>query len=151
MIYLRLILFLTIIGAMAACSTLTLKPADFAWPIESVMPVDDAGIVSENRYSFSFNSKGLFFEEMQDSSAYSGKELRVIRNTEGYYFITSTKFKNVYVFLADEGSMILQNKILISEAGLTKPIFNQRSPNIELVDENNIYNLTKNGIERGEK
>ncbi len=29
---------------LAGCSSLTLKPGDFAWPVESVLKVDDKGI-----------------------------------------------------------------------------------------------------------
>jgi len=38
-----LILFLFLILITAACSVLTLQPANFSWPLESVLPVDDNG------------------------------------------------------------------------------------------------------------
>lgn len=134
-----------------SCATLELKPADFSWPIESVLKIDDNGMASEDRYTFSFNIKPLFYEEMQDSLAYLDREVRIIRNVEGYYFITAQGFKNVYVFLPSEGSLELEEKILISETGLEKPILNQRSPFIELIDGPNKYYLTKSEIQRGEK
>ena len=46
---------------VAACSTLKLQQADFAWPVESVLSVDDDGMVTEDRYSISFDTRGLFF------------------------------------------------------------------------------------------
>jgi len=141
-----LLLFIT-----AACSVLTLQPANFSWPIESVLPVDDNGKVIEDRYSIEVNTVGLFFEEFQDSLSYKGKEVRMIRDNQGFYFITASNFKNVYVFKVDEGKLVLENKIFISEFGLQTPAFNQRDPYIELVDGTSKMNLTHKGIEGGSK
>lgn len=150
----KLLMILTTIISLFfvySCATLELKPADFAWPVEAVLKIDDDGNAAEERYTFSFNIKPLFFEEIQDSLAYLDKQVRVIRNAEGYYFFTSSGFKNVYVFQTSEGAFIMESKILIVETGLDKPVFNQRSPLIELIDGNNKYYLTKDGIERGSK
>ena len=141
-----LILFLFLFLITAACSVLTLQPANFSWPLESVLPVDDNGKVTEDRYSLEVNTVGLFFEEFQDSLSYKGKEIRMIRNNQGFYFVTSTNFKNVYVFKADEGKLELEKKIFISEFGLQAPAFNQRDPYIELVDGTNKMNLTYKGV-----
>ena len=146
-----LILFSFLILITAACSVLTLQPANFSWPLESVLPVDDNGKVTEDRYSLEVNTVGLFFEEFQDSLSYKGKEIRMIRDNQGFYFLTSTNFKNVYVFKADEGKLVQENKIFISEFGLKTPAFNQRDPYIELVDGTNKMNLTHKGIEGGSK
>ena len=146
---LALALFLILITA--ACSVLTLQPANFSWPLESVLPVDDNGKVSEDRYSLEVNTIGLFFQEFQDSLSYKGKEVRMIRDNQGFYFITSSNYKNVYVFKAEEGKLIQENKIFISEFGLQAPAFNQRDPYIELVDGTNKMNLTYKGIEGGSK
>ena len=146
-----LILFLFMILITAACSVLTLQPANFSWPLESVISVDDNGKVAEDRYSIEVNTIGLFFEEFQDSLSYKGKEVRMIRDNQGFYFMTASNFKNVYVFKADEGTLKLENKIFISEFGLQTPAFNQRNPYIELVDGTNKMNLTYKGIEGGSK
>jgi len=135
----------------AACSVLTLQPANFSWPIESVLPVDGNGKVIEDRYSIEVNTVGLFFEEFQDSLSYKGKEIRMIRDNQGFYFMTGSNFKNVYVFKVDEGKLVLENKIFISEFGLQAPAFNQRDPYIELVDGTSKMNLTHKGIEGGSK
>jgi hypothetical protein len=135
----------------AACSVLTLQPANFSWPIESVLPVDGNGKVTEDRYSLEVNTVGLFFEEFQDSLSYKGKEVRMIRDNQGFYFLTASDFKNVYVFKADEGKLVQENKIFISEFGLQTPAFNQRDPYIELVDGTSKMNLTRKGIEGGSK
>jgi len=136
---------------IVACSTLTLQPANFSWPIESVLPIDSDGNVVEERYSLEFNTAGLFFEEFQDSMAFGGKEMRLIRDNKGYYFMTAISFKNVYVFKAYDGTLTKKNKILINETGMQNPLFNQRDPFIELVDGLTKLNLTNEGIEGGLK
>lgn len=134
-----------------ACSMLTLQPADFSWPVESLLKVDDQGNVAEDRYSTSFNTIGLFYEEFQDSLAYRGKSIHLIRNNWGDYFITGDEFKNVYVFKAYEGTLELEKKIFISEFGLKTPALNQRTPYIELLDGDNKIYLTSDGIDGGSK
>lgn len=134
-----------------SCASLVLQPADFSWPIESVLKIDDNGYAKEERHTFSFNIKPLFYEEMQDSLAYLDREVRIIRNIDGFYFVTSSGFKNVYVFESSEGALSLENKIPVSETGLDKPFFNQRSPFIELVDGSYKYYLTKKGVEEDKK
>lgn len=134
-----------------SCASLVLQPADFSWPIESVLKINDEGLAKEDRYTFSFNIKPLFYEEMQDSLAYLDREVRIIRNTEGFYFITAAGFKNVYVFETSDGALEMENKILVNENGLTKPVFNQRNPLIELIDGQDKYYLTKKGIEESKK
>ncbi|MBT8383857.1 MAG: hypothetical protein KJO59_16085 [Ignavibacteria bacterium] len=145
------ILVIFLVGAFTACSVLTLTPANFAWPIESVLQVSDEGEVSEDRYSFSFDAKGLYYEEFEDSLAYLDRELRIIRDVQGYYFITGAQFKNVYVFRANDGTLELNTKIFISEFGFGKPVFNQRPPYIELIDGERILKLSHQGIEEGNK
>lgn len=144
------VLILTVIVS-TACSSLKLSPAEFGWPVESVQKIDKDGFVKEDRYSVSFNTKALFLEEMQDSMAYQGKDLRMIRNQDGYYFITSKGFKNVYIFKPAEASLELKEKILINENGMNNPFLNQRNPYIELVDgEFKVY-LSGEGIFGGSK
>jgi len=127
---------------------LTLKPADYSWPIENVLKVDNKGFVEEQRYSFTLKVKALFYEEFKDSTNFSGKEIRLIRDKVGFYYITGKDFKNVYVFESEENGMDLENKILITETGLTSPVFNQKSPNIELLDNSNKYLLNNEGVVR---
>jgi len=135
----------------AACSTLKLQQANFAWPVESIISIDENGKVSDERYSLSFDTGGLFYEELEDSSAYVGKEIRILRDINGYYFITAEKFKNVYVFQMDNGAMALNNKIFISEFGIEDPVLNQRTPFIELINDGKSLYLTNNGIDRDKK
>ncbi len=136
---------------LAGCSSLMLAPADFSWPVESVIRVDDNGMAKEDRYALSFNAKPLYFEETGDSLAYLDRDLRVIRDTLGYYYITGNKFKNVYVFTMGEGAFNLYNEIQISETGIANPVFNQRPPYIELIEGDNQYYLSNSGIEKEKK
>jgi hypothetical protein len=138
---------------LAGCSNLILKPADFGWPVEVVVKPDNNGVVQEKRYSLSFNTKDLFLSETGDSLGYKDKELRVIRNPEGYYFMVADNFKNVYVFYPDDGALTLANKIEISDStGIKDPAFNQRPPYVELNYNNNKkVNLTSKGIEEEKK
>ncbi len=151
--YMRPIKYILIFVAviLAGCSSLRLSPADFSWPVESVIHVDDNGRASEDRYAISFNAKPLYFEENGDSLAYLDKELRIIRDTLGYYYITGNQFKNVYVFSMKDGAFDLEEKIQISETGISNPVFNQRTPYIELVEGNKEYYLSHKGIEKKEK
>jgi hypothetical protein len=136
---------------LAGCSSLTLKPGDFAWPIESVSKVDDKGMIEDKQYYFSLNVKELLYDETQDSVNISNVTLRIIRDMEGYYFMTASKFKNVYVFEQIEGGLKLTNKILVTQDGLENPAFNQRPPYIQLLNgQNPPVSLTKEGILEGE-
>ena len=139
--------------SFAACSSLVLKPVDFAWPVESVLHVNDDGSVKEDRHTLNFNVKALFLEETEgDSTAYLNKDIRIIRDTKGYYFVTAQNFKNVYVFAGTDGELKLDNKIEISEKeGMSNPAFNQRLPYVELVDNGKKTLLSNEGIESEDK
>ena len=146
-----LILSFFLLGLLTGCAALTLQPANFAWPIESVLHVDETGMVTDDRYSISFDTKSLFFEEFQDSFAYKDKEIRILRDVNGFYFITANKFNNVYVFKMNHGAMVLDNKIFISESGVENPALNQREPYVELIDDNKSLYLTNTGIDRDKR
>lgn len=143
-----IIVLLPLFIILTSCSSLVLTPADFAWPVESVLKADKDGFVKEERYSFSFNSKNLFLEETGDPLSYIDKEVRIIRDTKGYYYITSNNFKNVYVFENKDGALKLEKKLSVSEAGIINPAFNQRTPYVELTEGNRKYLLTYDGIEK---
>ena len=50
MIKIKIMPFLLLL-LTAGCSTLTLKPTDFGWPLESVLKLNDDGKVNEERYA----------------------------------------------------------------------------------------------------
>lgn len=135
---------------LPGCSPLALKPADFGWPVESVLKSDASGMVQENRYQVSFSIKPMVFEEKEDSTDVGGLSVRVIRDQAGYYYITSPGFKHVYVFGTGEGALLLEKKILVSEKGLQSPAFNARPPYIQLLSTGEKPRLlSKSGIHEG--
>jgi len=141
---------------LSGCGGLALRPAEFAWPFESVFKVDSKGLAKEEeepaRYFIKFNAKPLLFEETGDSVHVADRTFRVIRDGEGYYFITGKDFKNVYVFGSAEGALTLQNKIMVSEKGLESPAFNQRPPYIQLLNGKEASKLlNKDGVKEGGK
>jgi len=145
--YLKIFLTIVVATLLFSCSSLTLTPAEFSWPLESVLKIDNNGFVKEERNSISFDTKALFLEETEDSLGYAGKTLHLIRNDEGFYFMTAVGFKNVYVFNVEENAFSLENKIQINETGLKNPAFNQRKPFIELLDDGMTYKLSSEAIE----
>ncbi|MEK9136711.1 MAG: hypothetical protein AAB393_06270 [Bacteroidota bacterium] len=121
----------------ASCSTLNLQWVDYSWPVESVVKVGQRNTVDEGRYAISIRVTNLSLEEFQDSSALIGASLRLLRNEEGYYFITGPKFKNVYVFTPGASELNLKSRIQVSETGMKSPALNQRTPYVEVVDGKN--------------
>lgn len=140
------IILLTGILFFAGCSSIKLEPANFAWPIENVVTTDESGSVVIDRYSTEFNASNLFKAEFGDSTEIAGKELRVIRDQFGFYFMTAKGFMNVYVFEVDNGKFVQYGKIFITKEGMTNPALNQRAPNIELLDNDRTYILDSKGI-----
>jgi hypothetical protein len=143
----RLILLACIILGVNSCSSLVLKPADFSWPVETVLTTDQIGMVVEERYSFSLNVSQMIIDEFGENTDISSREIRILRNADGYYFITGPSFKNVYVFESQQGELKLYKKIFINYTGLQSPAMNQRTPYIELLDGENKYLLSNSGIE----
>ena len=135
-----------VIPLLAACSAVVLKPVNFAWPVENVLKSDSNGLVEEQRHSLSFNVTPIFQAEFGDSTNADSKEIRLIRNNDGYYVVTSKGFKNVYLLSAGEGSLKLEDKFLVNPEGLQNPLLNQRNTYIELIDGESIYELTSKGI-----
>ncbi len=137
--------------AVWGCSPLSLKPADFSWPVESVLRADSKGMVQEDRYQLSFNIKPMLFAETGDSSNAS-ISIRVIRDRAGYYFITAPGFKHVFVFGTGDGALLLESMIMISEKGLNAPAFNARPPHVQLLNgSDKPVLLSKAGIQEGGK
>ncbi len=120
--------------AMFGCSSLTLQNVDFAWPVESVLTVGRNGDISDPQRGLSVNLTPLSLAELKDSLALRGTRVRIIRSAEGHYYVTSTGFKNVYVFSPGEKELSLKTTIEVSPQGLREPALNQRPPYIELLD-----------------
>jgi polysaccharide pyruvyl transferase WcaK-like protein len=144
----KIIITALLIITAAGCSSLKLTQTDFSWPVESVLKIDSKGFVTDTRFSYSVNVKPLFFEETKDSLNYASKELRIIRDTKGYYYATSAGFKNIYLFEVKDGAFKLYDKFELSETGLTAPVMNQRPPYVELIDGAKKYLLNNEGLKK---
>ena len=132
-----------------ACSNMVLKTADFSWPVESVLVVNDKGFITEERHTIELNVKPIFYEEFNDSNSVEGKEIRIICDKAGHYYITGIGFKNIYQFMPTDGGMKLEDKINVSDShALQSPAFNQKTNNIELLDGSNKYLVNGSEIVR---
>ena len=119
---------------LLSCSSLTLENVDYGWPVESVTTVSPTNMVIEGRYSLSFNVAPIAQEEFQDTTALRGSQVRILRDQEGYYFLTGPKFKHVYVFKPGRHELKEEKIIEISQTGLQNPALNLRPPYVELLD-----------------
>jgi hypothetical protein len=125
----------------SSCSSLKMDYVDFGWPVESVVTVSSVNKIEDLRYSVSAWVAGLAQEEFQDSTALHGAKLRLLRSSEGYYFLTGPRFKHVYVFSPGPSSLVLNKSIPVAEGGLRNPALNQRTPYVEVVDGDNFHVL----------
>jgi len=130
-------------GAAACGPSLVLQGVDYAQPIESVLTPDADTEVHDQRYAVKFTIAPVLEEE----GVSSVDEIRLIRNSAGYYFLTAAGFNNVYVFEPGESELSLKTKIEITGNGLSQPAFNQRDGHIELVDmaTGDTYTLDQSG------
>jgi hypothetical protein len=131
--------------AMPGCA-LTLKPVDYSWSYESVLNAGPDGVVRGEPKTIAFNAQELFREETGQAGPIEGKTVRLIRNDQGYYFVTSPGFRHVYIFSGADSALKLWNKVLIDEKGMEKPFFNRRERGIELAANGKVYLLNKDGI-----
>jgi hypothetical protein len=135
---------------LTSCSTITIENVQFGWPVEVVATVDNANHVSSDRYGISFSVAKIAEREMNDSTALAGKLIRVLRNDEGYYFVTAAGFKNVYVFAPGEDRLSTESIIEVSSTGLQNPKLNLRPPYVEVLDNGGVHKLlTHSAIEEG--
>jgi hypothetical protein len=143
-------IFVAVLLFTSACKTFEVKNVNYAHQVESVLIPTESGEVTDNRYGISFNILPFQFEEMQDSLSVQVEEVRLIRNQNGFYFITANGFNNVYVMEPINSGLRLKEKITVSENGLIKPAFNMRTPFVQLIDTetSNIYRLNEKGIKK---
>jgi hypothetical protein len=110
---------------------------------------DENGNVTDVRHGISFNVKPFKEQEFAASdSTRQIREIRLIRNSDGFYFITANQFTNVYVMEPGTGSLKLKNKIKVSESPLEDPAFYLRTSGVQLVmrDTNEVIELNERGI-----
>lgn len=125
-------------------SSLVMQDVDFSQPVESVLTPDSNGNVHDPRFALKLNVDPLLeLEGVNDVS-----EIRLIKNRDGFYFITAHGFSNVYVFEPGEGELKVYEQIEFPEP-LEQPAFNQRGSHIELIVRNigQTYNIDQNGVQ----
>lgn len=141
--------FLAVAILLTGCGqSLTISDVNYGQSLEAVLEPDEDGDVTDARNGIEFNVKPLQFEETEDTSSVTTEEIRMIRGSEGFYFITAPGYKNVYVMAPEANELKLENKIEISEDGLGSPAFNQRDSHIQLVDQetDETYSLDSEGL-----
>jgi len=148
----KAILFLFLaVPAFTGCASLTIRAVDYSWSFESVFTADSSGYVRAEPKTIAFDARELFRAETNDPAGAAGAVVRMIRDSDGYYFITSAGFKHVYIFTWSRAELSLKKRVLIAEQGMTKPYFNRRPLGIELVANGQTYLLNRKGIIPGDK
>ncbi len=135
---------------LVGCSSLQLQPADFSWAAEEIIEVGSKGMVDAKRYSVAFTVTPLLAQEFAADSmaAKNTKEIRLIRDKAGFYYLTGKKFKNVYVLVQSEGALAVNNTLTISaEKPMDDPKFDQKDSYIELWNGKEKLQLTKGGAQ----
>ncbi len=125
-----LMMFFLVLGGCK--STFELKSVDYSMLLETVLAPEQNGMVSDRGYGLKFNVRPIQYLETGDSTQVN-TEYRVIRDVNGYYYITSPGFKNVYIMKPTENAMKLHKQVLVATEGLERPAFNQRNPMIQLI------------------
>ncbi len=146
----KLLAVLSLLFVTACSSSLVLKNVNYAQPVESVLQPDASGVVKDMRYAVSFSVKPLIQSEFgkKDTTVQQNQEIHIIRGHDGFYYVTAPGFKNVYIMAPGDGTLKTKKKVLVDENGLNNPAFNQRDPNIQLVDGSNTYTLSQKGLQK---
>ena len=135
---------------LVGCSSLQLQPADFSWAAEEIIEVGSKGMVDAKRYSVAFTVTPLLAKEFAEDSmaAKNTKEIRLIRDKAGFYYLTGKKFKSVYVLVQSEGALAVNNTLTISaEKPMDDPKFDQKDSYIELWNGKEKFQLNKGGAQ----
>ncbi len=143
------ILYVLFLVSITNCkSTFMIENVDYASYLESVIKPDKDGFVVDLKNNIRFSIHSLVEREFGLNDPTIINEIRLIRNTRGYYFITAHKFKHVYVFLPESGKLKLKNRIEVSSSGIEYPFLNWREPYVELVSDTMklIFYLNERGI-----
>ena len=114
--------------------SMVISKVDYSQSIESVLTPDENGTVTDVKHGLSFNIKPLQYAETQDTSSVTTEQVRYIRGQEGFYYITAPNYKNVYVMAPEKSKLKLQEKLTVSESGISMPALNQREAYVQLVN-----------------
>ena len=143
-----LFFFVGLFSITACNKAFIIEDVNYAQYVESVLIPDENGIISDYRNSLSFSVASISDLEFGEDHNETISEIRLIRNRNGYYFLTADQFKNVYVFEPKKGELKLKETIEISELGLQSPVFNWRDPYVEIIANNReeTHYLNEKGI-----
>lgn len=146
------ILLLGIVLLVGCNQSMVIENVDYSQSIESVLSPNEDGIVDDVQRGLQFNIMPLQYEETQDTSSVTVDQVRYIRGQEGFYYITASEFKNVYIMSPDDGQLVLEEKFMISEEGIASPALNQRGSYIQLVnrESGDSWRLNSDGIQEDE-
>ncbi|WP_246075090.1 hypothetical protein [Gracilimonas mengyeensis] len=145
--YLSLFMVTALLFAGTACNKFVVKNVDYSHKIESVLTPDETGSVTDVRHGISFNINPFLKQEFGEDSSHTVDEVRLIRDSKGYYFITANDFKHVYVMEPEKSELKLENRIKVSDSGLNAPAFNMRDTMVQLIqsDSNTVVTLSAKG------
>jgi len=120
--------------SFSACNNaLVIEDVNYAQFVESVLIPDEHGVVTDYRNSLSFSIQPIAVQEFGEDTSEEISQIRLIRNQDGFYFITADQFKHVYVFEPKTGELKLKETIAISENVMESPVFNWRDPYVEII------------------
>lgn len=143
-----LLLLASITLLFSACgSSVTIQNVDFAQPLEEQLQPNAQGEVMGERSGISFSILPMLENEGLSLDEFGGTPVNIIKNHQGYYFVTAAGFRNVYVMETNENELKSEAILRVSEQRLENPAFNQRNPFIQLIDGDMALNLTKEGRE----
>lgn len=152
--YIPIFLLASFLLAATACNKFVVENVNYSQQIESVLIPDENGNVHDVRHGITFNVEPFKAQEFgEEDNTTQIQEVRLIRNAEGYYFITAEKFKHVYVMQPGKSKLKLKNKIKVSEERLNAPAFNLRDATVQLVktDTDEILTLNENGLQESKE
>ncbi|PID28313.1 MAG: hypothetical protein CR982_04500 [Candidatus Cloacimonadota bacterium] len=143
-IFYKLFIFSFLIMTISCSKNIVVKDVDYGWALEKVIKVSKDTKKVKRPDLFKFDP--IYFFQAEDVLLGSNNSLRIIRDREGFYFVTSNMFKNVYVLAWAEGGLELINKIDLGVENLEKPFFNQKGDYIILVNKNREFKLNRLGV-----
>jgi hypothetical protein len=148
-VFIKIIWLASFVVLATACNKFVVENVNYSQQIESVLIPDENGTVHDVRHGITFNVEPFEKQEFGEDESIEIKEVRLIRNAQGYYFITANQFKNVYVMEPGKSELRLMNKIKISEERLNAPAFNLRDSKVQLIktDTDEIITLNENGLQ----
>ena len=134
--------------AASCTSTMNISDVSFAQPVEFAVKADAKGNVSHRSSGLAFNISEIEEAEPNKRPFSEQRLIRIIRDHNGYYFITSAGYQHVYVMQPVKQGLRLHRKIMVAEKGLRNPAFNQRKPFVELIDGvSGTYKLSIDGLD----